>query len=40
MEELAAQIETRKAGEEVTLRFIREESKQEVTVELTLRPRS
>ena len=40
MEELAGQIETRKAGEEVTLRFIREESKQEVTVELTLRPRS
>jgi len=40
MEDLAQQIETRKSGEEVTVRFIRKEKVYSVVVELILRPRS
>ena len=40
MEDLAQQIETRKSGEEVTVRYIRQESVHSVIVELLLRPRS
>jgi len=40
MEDLAQQIETRKSGEEVTVRYIRTERVHSVIVELLLRPRS
>jgi len=40
MEDLAQQIETRKSGEEVTVRFIRREKVRSIVVELVLRPRS
>ena len=40
MEDLAQQIETRKSGEEVTVRYIRQERVHSVIVELLLRPRS
>ena len=40
MEDLAQQIETRKAGEEVTVRYIRKDRVQTVIVELLLRPRT
>ena len=40
MEELAAQIETRKAGEVVTLDYIRDNRKESVKATLVLRPRS
>ena len=40
MEDLAEQIETRKSGEEVTVRFIRQDKILSVVVELVLRPRS
>ena len=40
MEDLAQQIETRKSGEEIAVRYIRQESKHSVIVELLLRPRS
>ena len=40
MEELAAQIETRKAGEVITLDFIRDDQKERVQATLVLRPRS
>ncbi|MBC8258847.1 MAG: trypsin-like peptidase domain-containing protein [SAR324 cluster bacterium] len=40
MEDLAQQIETRKAGEKVTISYIRQERGHSVTVELVLRPRS
>jgi len=40
MEDLAEQIETRKSGEEVTVRFIRQDKIHSVVVELVLRPRS
>ena len=40
MEDLAQQIETRKAGEEITIHYIRNDRVLSVTVELVLRPRS
>ena len=40
MEELAAQIETRKAGEVITLDYIRDNRKESVKATLVLRPRS
>jgi len=40
MEDLAQQIETRKAGEEITIHYIRNDRILSVTVELVLRPRS
>jgi hypothetical protein len=40
MEDLAQQIETRKSGEEVTVRYIRMEKVRSIVVELVLRPRS
>ena len=40
MEELAAQIETRKAGEVITLDYIRDNRKESVKAALVLRPRS
>jgi S1-C subfamily serine protease len=40
MEDLAEEIETRKSGEEVTVRFIRQDKIHSVVVELVLRPRS
>ena len=40
MEELAAQIETRKAGEVITLDYIRDNRKESVMATLVLRPRS
>jgi len=40
MEELAAQIETRKAGEVVTLDYIRDNRKESVKATLVMRPRS
>ena len=40
MEDLAQQIETKKTGEVITVRYIRQESKHSVIVELLLRPRS
>ena len=40
MEDLAEQIETRKSGEEVTVRFVRQDKIHSVVVELVLRPRS
>jgi len=40
MEDLAQQIETRKAGEEITIHYIRNDRVLSVTLELVLRPRS
>ncbi|MDP6320082.1 MAG: PDZ domain-containing protein, partial [SAR324 cluster bacterium] len=40
MEDLAQEIETRKSGEEITVRIIRGKIVHSVVVELVLRPRS